>query len=65
MWYLQVVRGNQARRGHFLTMKAQALEQGRGSKWPEQGSIGIWLGRAHIGQRVAGEVVYDASKWQV
>jgi hypothetical protein len=30
--HLQAVRGNQARRGHFLMMKAQALEQGRESK---------------------------------
>lgn len=46
-------------------MKAQALEQARESKWLEQASIGIWLGHARIGQRVAGEVVYDASKRQV
>jgi hypothetical protein len=58
LWHLQAVRGNQARRNHFL-MKAQALEQGRESKRLEQASIGTWLVRAHIGQRVAGVVVYD------
>jgi hypothetical protein len=30
MWHLQVVRENQARKGHFLVQGRQKLEQGQG-----------------------------------